>query len=149
MSADNMQIKISTGKELLDSKITKFEVVNGGWIGELAIRNNQPHLYCKDYGGTLVNSFPIKNASELDLVIKPLSYAPINKAGGLIFMRCDRCNVEYNKVDPMFKVDGLPVNQVILRTPRNTTVCQYNLCSNCARDFYHFMCNGKEFVKED
>lgn len=67
-------INISTGKELLDSKIIKFEVENGAWIGEVALRNQQPHLYCYDYGGTLVNSFPIHNKSKLDLIIKPLCY---------------------------------------------------------------------------
>lgn len=66
------KIYISTGKELLDSKITKFEVLNGAWIGEIDIRNNKPHLYCRDYNGNLVNSFSISNKTILDLRIRPL-----------------------------------------------------------------------------
>jgi hypothetical protein len=69
-----MDIKINTGKELLDSGITKFEVRNGAWIGEVVIRNNKPHLYCTDCAGTLVNSFPFNNKTNLDLIIKPLEY---------------------------------------------------------------------------
>ena len=66
------EIYISTGKELLDSKITRFEVLNGAWIGEICIRNNRPHLYCLDYGGNLVNSFSLSNKTKLDLRIKPI-----------------------------------------------------------------------------
>lgn len=69
-----MSIRINTGKELLDSGITKFNVCNEAWIGEVAIRNNRPHLYCKNYNGTLVNSFSFNNKTELDLIIEPISY---------------------------------------------------------------------------
>lgn len=68
------KFKITTGKDLLDSGVTKFEVCNGAWIGEIGIRNNRPHLYCKDYSGNLVNSFSFGNATVLDLIIKPISY---------------------------------------------------------------------------
>lgn len=72
-------INISTGKELLDSGITKFEVMNGAWIGEVDIRNNQPHLYCRDYNDSLVNSYPIHNNTKLDLIIRPLSYESLSE----------------------------------------------------------------------
>ena len=67
------KLAIATGKHLLDSGVTKFEVENGAWIGEVAIRNNHPHLYCMDYGGNLVNSFQLHNNTELGLIIKPLA----------------------------------------------------------------------------
>lgn len=70
---ENARVAITTGKQLLDSGITKFEVINGAWIGEVVIRNNQPHLYCTDYNGTLINSFTLHNSSELRLIIRPLS----------------------------------------------------------------------------
>lgn len=73
------EIYISTGKELLDSKITKFEVLNRCWIGEIGIQNNQPHLYCRDYNGILVNSFLLSNKTILDLRIKPIKKNDILK----------------------------------------------------------------------
>lgn len=73
------EIYISTGKELLDSKITKFEVLNGCWIGEIGIQNIQPHLYCSDYNGNLVNSFPLSNKTILNLRIKPIKKNDILK----------------------------------------------------------------------
>lgn len=69
-----MDIRINTGKELLDSGITKFEVCNGAWIGEVIIRNEQSYLYCKDYAGTTVRSFSFDNETKLDLIIKPIIY---------------------------------------------------------------------------
>lgn len=73
------EIYVHTGKDLLESGVTKFDVTNGAWIGEVAIRNNQPHLYCKDYDGNLVNSYSFKNATILDLQIRPLSYTPLRE----------------------------------------------------------------------
>lgn len=69
----NARVAIATGKQLLNSGITKFEVLNGAWIGEVVIRNNQPHLYCMNYNGTLINSFPLYDYSELKLIVKPLT----------------------------------------------------------------------------
>lgn len=67
---DTDSIYISTGKELLDSKITKFEVINGFWIGEVCIRNNRPHL----------NSFSFTNKTKFDMEIKPICPNVISKA---------------------------------------------------------------------
>ena len=65
-------IYIKTGKDLLDSKIEHFKVVNGSWIGKVEIRNNHPWLYAYDEYGELVNSFEIKNNMILDLHIKKI-----------------------------------------------------------------------------
>lgn len=78
-STPDKEVIIRTGKDLLDSGITEFEVSNGAWIGEVEIRNNQPHLYCYDFGGNLVNSFTIHNNTTLDYAIKPLHYKRKNK----------------------------------------------------------------------
>lgn len=68
------EIFISTGKELLDSGITYFYTHNGSWNGEIVIRNNRPHLYCRDIEGTLINSDRLRNDDKFNLWIIPLKY---------------------------------------------------------------------------
>lgn len=78
-------IYIKTGKDLLDSKIKHFKVVNGSWIGKVEIRNNHPWLYAYEKNGELMNSFEIENNMILDLHIKR------------IYMRRNKSNELYNK----------------------------------------------------
>jgi hypothetical protein len=105
-----MSIRINTGKELLDSGITKFNVCNGAWIGEVVIRNNRPHLYCKNYNGTLVNSFSFNNKTELDLIIEPISYEKINISGQIRDVRGVTIGSPINYAGkPIGKIDTVDV----------------------------------------
>lgn len=60
---------IKTGKELIDLHITKFEVINGGWIGYIEEIEGQKYLYCGDKRICLLNEYV-----ELDYIIKPLCF---------------------------------------------------------------------------
>ncbi|MBO5319005.1 MAG: hypothetical protein J6B01_04860 [Ruminococcus sp.] len=70
---------IKSGKELLDSGITKFEVLNGAWVGEVDIRNSKPCLYCYRLDGTFFNVWQLHNNTPLILKIKPLSYESLSE----------------------------------------------------------------------
>ena len=56
--------------------------------------------------------------------------------------KCGRCHKEY--IEPSFKINELPFEHVVLRTPIHTTITQINLCPDCARDLFHFLCGDKE-----
>jgi len=66
------RLLIKTGKDLMDSGIIKFEVVNGAWIGEIEKMDKAEFVCCKDYGGVVVHRFLLQENAPLDLVIKPL-----------------------------------------------------------------------------
>lgn len=65
-------IKVNTGKDLINSDIVKFDVVNGAWIGELIQKNEEYILLVKDYGNNLVRKMKITEESELDLLVEVL-----------------------------------------------------------------------------
>lgn len=52
--------------------------------------------------------------------------------------KCGVCHKEYSKVD--FKVNGMPFEHVVLRTPIRTTIEEINLCPDCARNVFHLLC---------
>lgn len=63
------------GKDLLNSHITKFEVQNGAWIGELAENEEgQKIIQCKDYDNNLVRTIPLNEDTVLDYTVKALAY---------------------------------------------------------------------------
>lgn len=72
----NTKMKINTGRDLIESNILTFNVLNGGWKGNF-IRNftedsKRYALECLDYNGYKVNTINIKKDTELNLDIEVL-----------------------------------------------------------------------------
>ena len=61
--------------------------------------------------------------------------------------RCDRCGRYYddeNSKDKSFKVNGRTVHQMALIDDCDNRICEYDLCDQCARDLFHWLCNEEE-----
>lgn len=67
-------IRVESGKDLLDLGVTRFEVVNRAWVGEIVIKNGEPYLERHDYHGELVSTMRLYNNSYLGLIIEPWEY---------------------------------------------------------------------------
>lgn len=53
--------------------------------------------------------------------------------------QCERCGKTFDELK--FKINGRPVSHISVHTPLDITICNWNLCNTCMRDFYHFMMN--------
>lgn len=66
--------------------------------------------------------------------------------------RCDRCGSYYDDAsskDKSFKVNGETVYQIALINSSDGRICEYDLCDQCARDLFHWMCNEEEVEHEE
>lgn len=68
----DIKFHFSNGKQLLDSNIKKFEVLNGAYIGEVSKYEGSPTLICKDYNEKVIRTIPLTEETKLDLYISPL-----------------------------------------------------------------------------
>ena len=61
--------------------------------------------------------------------------------------KCDRCGRYYDdesSKDKNFKVNGETVYQIALINASDGRICEYDLCDQCARDLFHWLCNEEE-----
>ena len=61
--------------------------------------------------------------------------------------KCDRCGSYYDdgrSKDKSFKVNGRTVHQMALIDDCDNRICEYDLCDQCARDLFHWLCNEEE-----
>ena len=76
---------VKTLKDITDKKITKFNVNNGSWIGEIEkIDNETFRYYCKDNDGAIIHSHVYRYDDDItvDLYIEPLRYVTDKHYGG-------------------------------------------------------------------
>lgn len=57
---------------------------------------------------------------------------------------CDRCGKAYGILFKKFKVNGDVVGQMVLKQPYGNYIGTYDLCDDCARDLWNWMCNEQE-----
>ena len=66
--------------------------------------------------------------------------------------KCDRCGKYYDdesSKDRNFRVNGIPIHQMALIDACDHHICEYDLCNECARDLFHWLCNEKEVEHEE
>lgn len=65
--------------------------------------------------------------------------------------KCDRCGSYYDdgsSKDKSFKVNGETVYQIALINSSDRRICEYDLCDQCTRDLFHWMCNEEVDISE-
>lgn len=66
--------------------------------------------------------------------------------------KCDRCGRYYddkNSKDRYFRVNGIPIHQIALIDACDHHICEYDLCNECARDLFHWLCTQEEVEYEE
>ena len=63
--------------------------------------------------------------------------------------KCDRCGGFYEEKDRSFKVNGCLASRVRILGTNGSFIGDYDLCDQCARDFFHFLCNEQETDMEE
>lgn len=61
--------------------------------------------------------------------------------------KCDRCGRYYddeNSKDKNFRVNGITVHQMALIDACDHPIHEYDLCDQCARDLFHWLCEPSE-----
>ena len=60
--------------------------------------------------------------------------------------KCDRCGKYYDRSlkDKSFKVNGETVYKAALINFSDGHIGEYDLCDQCARDLFHWLCNEEE-----
>lgn len=61
--------------------------------------------------------------------------------------RCDRCGKFYSEKDKEFKINknGVHIPSWIkMIDTDDRLICSYDLCEQCMKDLYHWLCNEQE-----
>lgn len=61
--------------------------------------------------------------------------------------KCDRCGKYYDaesSKDKNFRVNGITVYQMALINAYDHPIHNYDLCDQCARDLFHWLCKEEE-----
>lgn len=66
--------------------------------------------------------------------------------------KCDRCGKYYDdesSKDKNFKVNGITVHKMALIDACDYPIHNYDLCDQCARDLFHWLCNEEKVEHEE
>ena len=58
--------------------------------------------------------------------------------------KCDRCGNYYSMDEKNFKVNGATLYRVVLSSRYGSGIYEADLCDDCARDLWHWLCNDQE-----